>query len=55
MLDLTVLANLGKMVPTFCTDRRPPGGSGGLAVGMWPVVVVGQGCHLRLGYGIGGR
>jgi Kef-type K+ transport system membrane component KefB len=56
VLALTVLANLGKMVPAFCYRREAPWRERlALAVGMWPRGEVGAGVFIvSLGYGLGG-
>jgi Kef-type K+ transport system membrane component KefB len=56
VLVLTMLANLGKMVPAFCYRREAPWRERlALAVGMWPRGEVGAGVLIvSLGYGIGG-
>jgi Kef-type K+ transport system membrane component KefB len=56
VLALTVLANLGKMVPAFCYRREAPWRERlALAIGMWPRGEVGAGVLIvSLGYGLGG-
>jgi Na+:H+ antiporter len=56
VLALTILANLGKMVPAFCYRREAHWRERlALAVGMWPRGEVGAGVLLvSLGYGLGG-
>jgi Kef-type K+ transport system membrane component KefB len=56
VLALTVLANLGKMVPAFCYRREAPWCERlALAIGMWPRGEVGAGVLIvSLGYGLGG-
>src|ERR671923_241379 len=56
VLALTVLANLGKMVPAFCYRREAHWRERlALAVGMWPRGEVGAGVLIvSLGYGLGG-
>jgi Kef-type K+ transport system membrane component KefB len=56
MLALTILANLGKMVPAFCYRQEASWRERlALAVGMWPRGEVGAGVLLvSLGYGLGG-
>jgi Kef-type K+ transport system membrane component KefB len=56
VLALTVLANLGKMVPAFCYRREARWKERlALAVGMWPRGEVGAGVLVvSLGYGLGG-
>jgi Kef-type K+ transport system membrane component KefB len=56
VLALTVLANLGKMVPAFCYRREAHWKERlALAVGMWPRGEVGAGVLIvSLGYGLGG-
>jgi Kef-type K+ transport system membrane component KefB len=56
VLALTVLANLGKMVPAFCYWREAHWWERlALAVGMWPPGEVGAGVLVvSLGYGLGG-
>ena len=56
VLALTILANLGKMVPAFCYRREAPWRERlALAIGMWPRGEVGAGVLIvSLGYGLGG-
>jgi Kef-type K+ transport system membrane component KefB len=56
VLALTVLANLGKMVPAFCYRQEAHWRERlALAVGMWPHGEVGAGVLIvSLGYGLGG-
>jgi Kef-type K+ transport system membrane component KefB len=56
VLALTVLANLGKMVPALCYRREAHWKERlALAVGMWPRGEVGAGVLIvSLGYGLGG-
>jgi Kef-type K+ transport system membrane component KefB len=56
VLALTVLANLGKMVPALCYRREAPWRERlALAIGMWPRGEVGAGVLIvSLGYGLGG-
>jgi Na+:H+ antiporter len=56
VLALTVLANLGKMVPAFCYRQEAPWCERlALAIGMWPRGEVGVGVLIvSLGYGLGG-
>jgi Kef-type K+ transport system membrane component KefB len=56
VLALTVLANLGKMVPAFCYRREAHWRERlALAIGMWPRGEVGAGVLIvSLGYGLGG-
>jgi Kef-type K+ transport system membrane component KefB len=56
VLALTVLANLGKMVPAFCYRQEAHWRERlALAVGMWPRGEVGAGVLIvSLGYGLGG-
>jgi Kef-type K+ transport system membrane component KefB len=57
VLALTLLANLGKMVPAFCYQREAHWKERlALAVGMWPRGEVGAGVLVvSLGYGLGGH
>jgi Kef-type K+ transport system membrane component KefB len=56
VLALTVLANLGKMIPAFCYRQEASWRKRlALAVGMWPRGEVGAGVLIvSLGYGLGG-
>jgi hypothetical protein len=56
VLAITLLSNLGKMMPAFCYRREAHWRERlGLAIGMWPRGEVGAGVLvLSLGYGIGG-
>jgi Kef-type K+ transport system membrane component KefB len=56
VLALTILANLGKMVPAFCYRREAHWRERlALAIGMWPRGEVGAGVLIvSLGYGLGG-
>jgi Kef-type K+ transport system membrane component KefB len=56
VLALTILANLGKMVPAFCYRREAPWRERlALAIGLWPRGEVGAGVLIvSLGYGLGG-
>jgi Kef-type K+ transport system membrane component KefB len=56
VLALTVLANLGKMMPAFCYRREAPWRERlALAIGMWPRGEVGAGVLIvSLGYGLSG-
>ncbi len=56
VLALTVLANLGKMVPALCYRREVHWRQRlALAIGMWPRGEVGAGVLIvSLGYGLGG-
>jgi Kef-type K+ transport system membrane component KefB len=56
VLALTVLANLGKMVPALCYQREASWRERlALAIGMWPRGEVGAGVLIvSLGYGLGG-
>ena len=56
VLALTVLANLGKMVPALCYRREVHWRERlALAIGMWPRGEVGAGVLIvSLGYGLGG-
>ena len=56
MLAITLLANLGKLVPLFCYRREAsPRERLALCIGMWPRGEVGAGVLiLSLGYGIAG-
>jgi Kef-type K+ transport system membrane component KefB len=56
VLALTLLANLGKMVPALCYQREASWRERlALAIGMWPRGEVGAGVLIvSLGYGLGG-
>jgi Kef-type K+ transport system membrane component KefB len=56
VLALTILANLGKMVPAFCYRREAHWRERlALAIGLWPRGEVGAGVLIvSLGYGLGG-